>query len=36
MDRSLILTPTLTKNLDLFTWALDSDNPAAQKFRDQV
>jgi hypothetical protein len=36
MERSLILTPTLTKNLDLWTWALSSESDTAQKFRDQV
>jgi len=36
MDRSLIEAPWLTKNLDLWNWVLDSDNPAAEKFRNQI
>ena len=36
MDRSLILAPALTKNLDLWTWTLDSDSPIAEKFRNQL
>jgi hypothetical protein len=36
MDRSLVLAPTLTKNLDLWTWALSDDSETAKKFREQV
>lgn len=36
LERSLIWTPTLTKNLELFTFLLDSDNKEAEILREQM
>ena len=36
MERSLIWAPTFTKNLDMLTWLMTSDNPSAVNCRNQL